>query len=596
MTNPITARSPTSDPSSNFRYRVLIALAALIAVLPLIHSGCSCGHDFDFHLLNWMEAARQFSLGNLHPHWAFTPAFNAGEPRFVFYPPLSWILGALLALLLTHLPGVREAAAWSATPILFTWIALTLSGLTLYRLARTYTSRNAALLAATIYLANPYMLFTAYERTAYAELLAAAWIPLLFHAILRDRITIPGIALPVALLWLTNAPAAVMGCYTLALLGVVRLISAYCSDPSRMTVSEAWAPRPPSLLQDALKILAGTALGISLAAFYIVPAAYERRFVQIVLATIGGMHIDQNFLFEHTGSSPDALLHDQVLHTASVIAVILLATTAIALAANLVGRRSKPANSKLPLAALVILSIGIAALLTSPSLPLWSHAPQAAFLQFPWRLLAILGTVMAFAVGAALGRLKMSFFSAALAAILLAVALSHPAYRVFRQPCDPVDTAAARLVLFHSDLGTDATDEYTPANADNDAIATNNPPDWIAASPTDPPPAAAEPGGVPLRLTVTAPRAEYLVLNLRAYPAWRILLNSQPNLIREHRPDGLIALPIPAGSSTIDIRYAHTRDQTVGNALTLLALALLALISWSDNTNISRLSAVHSQL
>ena len=49
------------------------------------------------------------------------------------------------------------------------------------------------------------------------------------------------------------------------------------------------------------------------------------------------MRIDQNFLFEHTGTSSDALLHDQVLHTASIIAVILLTVTVLALA---IARRS----------------------------------------------------------------------------------------------------------------------------------------------------------------------------------------------------------------------------------------------------------------
>jgi uncharacterized membrane protein len=156
------------------RHLFLIPLAALFVVHPLIVHGCSCGHDFDFHLLSWFEAATQIAHGNLHPHWAFTPAFNAGEPRFVFYPPISWYLGALLGLVLTHLPGISESAGWTAAPILFTWIALTLSGLTMHRLARAFASRNAALFAAVVYLANPYMLFTAYERTAYAELLAAA--------------------------------------------------------------------------------------------------------------------------------------------------------------------------------------------------------------------------------------------------------------------------------------------------------------------------------------------------------------------------------------------------------------------------------------
>src|ERR1019366_7289915 len=217
MTRPPQNRVPqVSILRPGFTHFLLIPLAALFAAHPLAVHGCSCGHDFDFHMVSWMEAARQFSQGNLPPHGPFGPAFRAGDPRFVFSPPLSWVLGALLGLLLTHLPGVSQVAGWSATPIVFTWIVLTLSGLALYRLARGFAGSNAALLAAILYLANPYLLFTAYERTAYGEMLAAAWIPLLLLSILRERVTVPGIALPIALLWLTNPPAAVMGSYTLA--------------------------------------------------------------------------------------------------------------------------------------------------------------------------------------------------------------------------------------------------------------------------------------------------------------------------------------------------------------------------------------------
>ena len=96
------------------RFRLVLALlpiplAAFLAVVPMLVRGNSCGHDFDFHLLSWLEAATQ--LAHFHyPHWAYTPAFNAGEPRFIFYPPLSWALGALLGLLLP----------WAAVPAAFT--------------------------------------------------------------------------------------------------------------------------------------------------------------------------------------------------------------------------------------------------------------------------------------------------------------------------------------------------------------------------------------------------------------------------------------------------------------------------------------------
>jgi hypothetical protein len=562
------------DHTTERRALLLIPLAALMAVLPLIVHGCSCGHDFDFHLISWMEVATQFSHGNLHPHWAYTPAYNAGEPRFVFYPPLSWMLGGLLGLVLTHIPRVTEAAGWNAVPVLYTWIALTLSGLSLRRLAREFAGENAALLAAILYLVNPYMLFTAYERTAYAELLATAWIPLLLLALLREKVTIPGIAIPLALLWLTNAPAAIIGSYSLALLAAVRL------------VTELRASRKRSALQLAVEGAAGTALGLALAAFYIVPAAYERRFVRVVLATLGGMSIDQNFLFEHTGISADAVAHDAVLHTASLIAVILLIATAAALVVNLTRRKTvAPASDlhtgesrtyvPLPAIPLIILTAGIALLLTPLSVPIWRHIPEVALLQFPWRMLAILAAVFAVAVAAAISRIRLKFATTAAVATVLAASLALPAYHWFHQRCYPEDTPTARLAVFHSPSGTDPTDEYTPTVADNDALTPNAPPYWLASSAKSAAPTASMPGAAPMHLTVTAAQSEFLVLNLRDYPTWRLFLNGKLDPKRESRDDGLIAVSIPSGDSTIDIRYARSPDRIVGDIITLLALLVL---------------------
>jgi hypothetical protein len=549
-----------------------IPLAALFVVHPLMVHGCSCGHDFDFHLLSWFEAAMQIAHGNLHPHWAFTPAFNAGEPRFVFYPPISWYLGAGLGLALTHLPGVSEAAGWSAAPVVFTWMALTLAGLAMYLLAREFASEGASLVGAVLYVANPYMLFTAFERTAYGELLAAAWIPLLLLAALRERVTVAGVAAPVALLWLTNAPAGIMGTYTLVLLLVARLVGEARSSWLRLAATAA----------------CGTGLGLALAGFYLVPAVYERRFVQIAMATIAGMKIDQNFLFEHTGAMTDQVLHDAVLHTASVIAVLLLVATVIALGA--VGARR--ARVSFPLLPLSILTGAIAFLLTPWSAFLWIHAPEAALLQFPWRLLAVLTPVLALGIAQLLSGDRQGASTIAdrpvgrdtvvrrIAAFVALAALTIPAYHVFRQPCDPEDTAPARLALFHSSAGTDPTDEYTPVDADNDALTAGDPPYWLADSAEAGAPLDSTPGPTPMHFDLTAPHAEDLILNLRQYPAWQISRNGVAVVPGEYedRPDGLIAIPVPVGLSRIDIRYAQTLDQTLGDAVSLVALVLLGFV------------------
>lgn len=563
---------------------LILLFAALIAVLPLIFHGCSCGHDFDFHVLNWMEAAHQFTHGNLHPHWAFTAAYNAGEPRFVFYPPVSWTLGAILGLVLP----------WVWTPVVYTWLALTASGLGLYYLARNFTTPTAALLAATFYAVNPYMLFTAYERTAYAELLAAAWIPLLLHAVLRRQITIPRIAIPVALLWLTNAPAAVMACYTLALLAILRIGRQIlrARKAERLTAPDsrnvpANSPANPilaSVLPDAARILAGTTLGLGLSAFYLVPAAYERRYVQIAMAILPNMRIQDNFLFHHTGD----IDHDIVLHTASVIALILLALTSVALGTIALHRQtSRTAN--LPVFPLVVQTVAIALLLTPLTALIWDHLPELAFLQFPWRLLAILAAVLSLTAALALSPWRIKPASAAALAIVTAAALTYPAYARFHQSCDEEDTVQARQTLFHSNQGTDPTDEYTPVTADNDSLSRANPGFWLASDPNAKAPLNATPGPSPTHLTVHTSSPQSLILNLRDYPAWHIRLNKNLVVTREQRDDGLIAIPLPEGSSTISITYAQLPDQTIGTVLSAISFAVLLLAfhrkSFFENQN-----------
>ncbi len=222
------AAAPSPAPK---RAYLLIPFAVLLVLHPLFIHGPSCGQDLTFHVQSWLDAAAQLRHAH-YPHWDTTAAWNAGEPRFLFYPPISWLLGALLTLIFPI----------NLCPTIFIAIALLASGLTFHKLASEFVSPNAALIASTLYLANPYMLFTAFERCALAELLAAAWLPLLLLALLRKRPTIPGIAIPLALLWLTNAPAAVIGSYTLALVATLRVLHSLIPRPQPSSRPRAHQP------------------------------------------------------------------------------------------------------------------------------------------------------------------------------------------------------------------------------------------------------------------------------------------------------------------------------------------------------------------
>jgi hypothetical protein len=364
---------------------------------------------------------------------------------------------------------------------------------------------------------------------------------------------------------------------------VNRAVEKSASLSDQQTDSRTANALPQTPLQLALNTTAGTALGLGLAAFYILPAAYERRYVQIVMAIIPTMRFQDNFLFGHTTD----IDHDHVLHTASVLAVILIILTAAALITVGINQKARVPHPSQPyregwevnirrnLLALAILTIAIALLLTPLTTIIWAHAPELAFLQFPWRLLAILEVVLTLAIALTLTRLYLKPIPVAAVTMILAAAFIYPEYKIFHQTCYPEDTVQSRLAVFQSNQGTDPTDEYTPIHASNEALAQSNPPYWLATMPNAKAPANATPGPAPTHLTLNVATPQDLVLNLRNYPAWRIKLNGTPIVTRLQRTDGLIAFPIPAGPSTIDVTYAHTSDQTLGDIFTVISLALL---------------------
>ena len=649
---------------------ILIPFAVVLVLHPLLIHGPSCGQDLAFHLQSWLDAAQQLRHGTLYPHWNITAAWNAGEPRFLFYPPISWLLGAILTLIFPT----------ALCPTIFIAIALLAAGFSFNKLASEFASPNAALIASTLYLANPYMLFTAFERSALAELLAAAWIPLLLLALLRPRpvgrhaalVTIRGIAIPLALLWLTNAPAAVIGSYTLALLATLRVLSCLCfsschSDPEFLEGEEpaSRAQRARSSIALAATYLAGTILGLTLPAIYLVPAAYERKHIQTAMAILPNMRYQDNFLFTRTADAA----HNAVNHTISLLALTLLLLTAATVLTLLLKRSltrknfaakkpvlppsqesvilsevsrsnaretqpkdpealhptdtASPISTNTPNPAtltttLALLTAVITFLLTPLSAPIWHHLPNLAYLQFPWRLLALLTPILALSIALLLDTRNMMgapFMPwlyrgmggvATTLTLLLPLALAVPAYRLYHQPCDPTDDPTRLAQLFSTHHGFPPTDEYTPTLADNDPLRSNNPAYWLAAHPNDPAPntqpTAAELNPTldtddtpipdtqtlstpaPHHLHLHAPPPGYLILNLRDYPNWQVTTTpkgSHPNQLSpsvQDRADGLIAIALDhSGDYTINITWHRTLDQTLGLILTTLSLIALAL-------------------
>jgi hypothetical protein len=542
---------------------LLIASTALIAAGVLFAKGNSCGHDFDFHLLSWMEVARAWHAGLLYPHWVQDANYGAGEPRLIFYPPASWLLGALLGVV----------TSWHAAPVLFVLLALLIAGGSMYLLAREWAPRGAATFAACLYVANPYAMFVAYERSAFGELLAAAWLPLMVLFALRRSGSVAPLGLSVAALWLTNSPAAVIGSYLLAVLAL------------GMWIAEG-RPWP------ALRAAGGMALGLGLAAFYIVPAAFQQRWVQIERAINPGMRVEDSFLFAHTANA----FHDQVLRTASWI--LVLEFTGASVAAYLAWRKRAGGPARIVLTAM----LPVILLLQLPvSEAIWRHAPHMKFLQFPWRWLMALSVAGCALAGMAV--VRQAKWRVLVAGIMIA-ALAISGALLFFQPCDDEDAVTAQLAGFRKGQGTEGTDEYTPVGVDNAAVQQHLPlvrvlrsaqddtaddtpadnPEWRAG---DPGSIAAQvdakrPNGEHWIVSVATPQTGYAVLRLMDYPSWRVTVDGQPVKSRPLREDGLMAVPVNAGSHVMEVRWAATRDVVAGRAVSTIALLALAVVAMRE--------------
>ncbi len=517
-------------------WRPLLAIAAAAAAveIPFLFCGTPSGHDIEFHLYSWLEVLSQWKQGIIYPRWAALAHFAYGEPRFIFYPPASWTLGAVLAAIFP----------WTLVSSIYIWLVLVAAGVSMFLLARQWLDRREATFAAVFFAVNPYHLVIVYWRSAFAELLASSLLPLLLLLLLRAdeegrRVTI-SLALLLGFAWLINAPAAVMIHYSLVLLMLVI----------------AWRRRSLRVLVTGI---AAVVLGAALAAFYLLPAVYEQKWVNIAEAVSAGSMPSDNFLFAHTAFAD----HDAFNRVISWIAISEIALTfAAAWAARGWGGRNRELWYTL-----VVWAGACAVVMLSITGPLWNILPQMRFMQFPWRWMLCLG--IPFTLFTALGVRRWTARLATYVAMLCVIAFFGHHF----QP--PWWDTAADLREMRDNVATGAgyegTDEYTPVGADPSAI------DKGARRVTVEGPARAairvsewSPELKLLTAEMSAP--DHLVLRLFNYPAWRVEVNGLQVQAGRREDTGQMLVPVDAGTNRVQISLIRTWDRTAGGWISVLAL------------------------
>lgn len=524
-------------------------LLSLLLLIPFFILGTASGHDFEFHAASWLDVASQWHQGILYPRWTAWTNHGFGEPRFIFYPPLSWMLGAALTML------VR--GPWA--PALFILLTQTFAGLAAFLLLRRLAGVRAAILGAGCYVINPNALLMTYIRSDFAEQLACAFFPLVFLGALQladlleeapsRRSSIVFFAIPFAGVWLSNAPAGVIASYAMALFF-------------------AWAAITQRSWRILIRGASGLALGLGLTGFYLVPAAYEQRWVNIGQTLASGLLPSQNFLYTFIEDVEHSWFNWIASSCALLLALLFLLAALVSgrirASAKTTERRRRIAN------ALLVVGAAATFLMLRVSTPLWTYLPKLRFVQFPWRWMSILAVVCAFFLACVMERRRGWI------AFVLLLVLTFPLalFLINNGWWDPDEVPTMRVATTDGS-GFDGTDEYDPVGDDHLDLPLNAP--LVKQLPDSPDGVSSPQARVQVQqwtaeqkvIQVDAAAPTRLALRVLNYPAWRVEVNGR-RVVPERTDDvNQMVVSVESGTSRIHVQFVRTLDRTIGLLLSL---------------------------
>jgi hypothetical protein len=540
-------------------------LVSLLVVLPFFWLGSASGHDFEFHIASWLDVSYQWKEGVFYPRWTAWTNHGFGEPRYIFYPPFSWLLGAAL----THVVPLP----W--VPMIFVLLTQTFAGVNAFFLLRRLTGRRGALFGAACYAANPNALLMTYVRSDFAEQLACAMFPLLLLGTLKlTRLLKPdsagsspvlAFAIPFAAVWLCNAPAGVIATYAMAMV-------------------LGWAVVTQKSWSVAVRGAAAIVLGFGLTSFYLIPAAYEQRWVNISQALSSGLLPWENFLF----TSISDVEHTWFNWIASFCAVLLmLLLFGCASLSRTFAYKQTPGGLRRNVW-MALLALGaVASLLMLPlSKLLWQHLPKLRFVQFPWRWMSIVALVYVCFLAAVAQ--KRRGWLAPVFILVLSVPLAN--FFINSGWWDP-DEMPTQQEAIASGNGYDGTDEYDPVGDDHLDLPVKAPHVRVLSEAS---------GGQPVEdaevhvlrwnteqkeIKVRVRNRASIAMRVLNYPAWRIAVNGK-NVAPERLDDvNEMVVSVEPGQSDIQIRFSRTTDRILGNLVSGFSLAISGILFYFAKVN-----------
>jgi hypothetical protein len=580
----------------------LLMLVAIAANLRLIQDGVNGLGDARWHLTWLQHFSKQLGEGILYPRWLAGTNFGYGSPTFVFYPPLVYYLGSGFRLL-----GI----GFETTVSLMFTLGVFLSGGIFYLCGRQRWGWQPAAGGAVFYMLSPGLIGTVFSG-GLAPLYSYLWPPLLIYLTEKAKTSpkgLCGLTVVWALVALTHLPSLLI--YTVAW-GIYTLIDLRHAS---------WRQR--------LQIWTSAPLGWGIAAFFLVPAVLEQRYINIgyMLASQSGFEAKMPQLQTLLADGWDSIFVRQWVWAGAIAAIAWLNFT------RYPQQRQKT---------LILLATSgfIVFLICDASWFLWQYLPTLQKIESSGRLdrllyftEAILFTLAIQSVFVQTGRFRQ--FSQTISLLCLAaIALSNFHHNHQQVRDFPGLHSSGNGVMENRPWITKIVEnpfqdnlidvpEYRPRLVDKSnpnsrgeflqyqkEIQTNEglPATLTTTVGSLPTPQPNQPqidlrfgqGTVKeldwqsyqrrFQLVATTP----LTIRLRvyAYPAWQLRLNGQLTAW-QISPDGRISFQVKPGNYAVELRYEKTTAFRLGLCLSASSISIfiwLSLVGWPNYGNFACLS------
>lgn len=552
-----TAQKWTSIPNSLNPY-IVIALIALVACAPTLWFGSSSGGSSSPNLVWSHNFSGQLIVGDLYPRWLIDMNRGAGSPTFYYYGPIPFYILAIPNLLLPFFKPTIQLAIGEC-------LLLALSGLAFFHYARGRATRRTAIFGSALYMLLPYHFeIDLWTREDLGELANYIWLPLVLHyaeVSLESKRGLFGLAISYALLVTSHLPSALLISICLAIALLPRLYG-------------------PGFFTAVFRLTTGFVTGLLLAGIYWIPALFTQQFIHT--ERLWDWYFDFHLwmvpfnmarLYPGVSEMPP-FMQRLLFAIATSTAIFLLCSASVTSSARRVELRS------LAIPTLLITTAWFLMLPTSTII--WEHTSLWK-VQFPWRVAMVVDLAAALSALHALegfnrSRYLLSYFPAFGTAILLIYSLVSADLFELLDPHTPPEALKERDSYLRQERDVSEYETiWTPSQTD-DFSADISGIDKLVYD--------AARGSVVvqrwrprnIQLRVNLKETTEVMVRQYYFPNWRASVDGAALSVSPSERNGLLKLPLKSGAYIVSLKMESLPQETLGAALSLMSIAILACI------------------